>query len=237
VNKVAEAIAPYKKAVELHPDHFGYNFNYGLVLLDAGDLKLAAPAFCKASDAYFQGTDVHKAGCENKDALDGCYNELALKADELCIAGKVSQQSLSAAAGGPENPLDGHTFPERAQRVASHRPLCLPEEDAVTGACILPDTMTVVLTVYKRNNLLNQLQQVAKQTMQPSEIVIYQDENHVDVSSILGNFSSPLPIRHVHSTTNQRYHGRFLLPLMFSTEYTVSGDCVSSANAIPNAVP
>jgi Tfp pilus assembly protein PilF len=72
VDKVAEAVAPYKEAVELQPNNFLFNFNYGLVLLSADDLEAAGEAFCKASSVYSDSEELqHKKNAGDTAAPHG----------------------------------------------------------------------------------------------------------------------------------------------------------------------
>ena len=44
--------------------------------------------------------------------------------------------------------------------------------------------LLVLLTQYKRNNLEKQLIQIKNQTIKPDYIVVFQNENHVDISEL-----------------------------------------------------
>ena len=44
--------------------------------------------------------------------------------------------------------------------------------------------LLVVLTQYKRNHLEKQLIQMDKQTIKPDYLVVFQNENHVDISGL-----------------------------------------------------
>jgi hypothetical protein len=86
VDKVSEAIAPYRTAVKLHPGNFQFNFNYGLVLLDADEIKAAGVAFCKASVV-------------SSDEKHSQYDVQEVQAaSNFCAAGMKSTESLRAAA-------------------------------------------------------------------------------------------------------------------------------------------
>lgn len=63
----------------------------------------------------------------------------------------------------------------------------------------------VLLTQWKRNHLEVQLSQVVNQSMKPDYIVVYQNENHVDVSHIVQKYDAI----HVKSDFNTKYFGRF----------------------------
>ena len=79
--------------------------------------------------------------------------------------------------------------------------------------------ITVVLTVWKRDNFVEQLEAIKNQTADIDRIVVYQNENHIDLSQYQdGSWD------HVQSSTNSKYHGRFTLPLLFESEYTAVFD-------------
>ena len=79
--------------------------------------------------------------------------------------------------------------------------------------------ITVLLTVWKRDNFLQQLNAIKEQTANVERIVVYQNENHVDLKQYQdGSWE------HIQSSTNLKYHGRFTLPLLFTSEYTAIFD-------------
>ena len=87
--------------------------------------------------------------------------------------------------------------------------------------------INVILTVWKRNNLEEQLEAISKQTADISEVYVYQNESHVDISHLKSKYN----FNHVHSKDmNFKFHGRFTLPLLFTSEYTVIFD----DDTIPN---
>ena len=44
--------------------------------------------------------------------------------------------------------------------------------------------LLVILTQYKRNYLRNQLESIKNQTLQPDYLVVFQNENHIDISHL-----------------------------------------------------
>ena len=85
-----------------------------------------------------------------------------------------------------------------------------------------PDTIGVVLQVFKRNTLQVQLEAAAKQTLAPSTVVVLQNGHHVDVSSIIQKFRVQHPhfeVQHIASSKNLRFHGRFYLAYMLRETY------------------
>jgi len=83
------------------------------------------------------------------------------------------------------------------------------------------DNISVILTVWKRNNLEEQLRRIYAQTVDISDIYVYQNECHIDISHLKEKYN----FKHIHSKdVNFKYHGRFTLPLLFETKYTVIFD-------------
>ena len=81
--------------------------------------------------------------------------------------------------------------------------------------------ITVILTVWKRNNLEEQLNAILDQTADINEIYVYQNESHIDISQLKKKYK----FKHIHSKDkNFKFHGRFVLPLLFTTEYTAIFD-------------
>jgi hypothetical protein len=89
------------------------------------------------------------------------------------------------------------------------------------------DSITVVLTVWKRHNLEEQLIAIKDQTANIDCIYVYQNESHVDISHLKEIYD----FKHVQSKDmNFKFHGRFTLPLLFNTKYTAIFD----DDTIPN---
>ena len=81
--------------------------------------------------------------------------------------------------------------------------------------------ISVILTVWKRNNLATQLEYITNQTADISDIYVYQNESHVDITSLKDKYN----FKHIHSKdVNFKFHGRFVLPLLFDTTYTAIFD-------------
>ena len=86
---------------------------------------------------------------------------------------------------------------------------------------------SVIITVWKRNNLEEQLEAIQNQTADIDQIYIYQNESHVDIDHLKEKYD----FNHIHSKdVNFKFHGRFTLPLLFKTEYTAIFD----DDTIPN---
>lgn len=77
----------------------------------------------------------------------------------------------------------------------------------------------VILTQYKRNNLEKQIDAILAQ--EPSNLIsnifVWQNESHVDISDILSKYPQ---VQHIHcKQTNFKYHGRFTVPLLSSNDF------------------
>ena len=88
----------------------------------------------------------------------------------------------------------------------------------------IQDEITVILTVWKRNHLKKQLNYILNQTKKPYQIWIYQNESHMDIN-IPDKIKEKYNISLIQSKDiNFKFHGRFMLPLLCDTEYTVIFD-------------
>lgn len=114
------------------------------------------------------------------------------------------------------------------------RPLCdgtlgrrVPERDY----CLQPGVVTVVLSVYKRDNLRVQLDAVLRQTLRPVAIYVWQNGRHVDVTETVAWYNEQRdrgnatlgdipPLKHIWSEHNFVYLGRFMPLIMMSSEYS-----------------
>ena len=89
------------------------------------------------------------------------------------------------------------------------------------------DKINVILTVWKRHNLEEQLEAIFNQTADIDTVYVYQNESHVDITHLKSKYD----FQHVHMRdTNFKFHGRFTLPLLFETKYTAIFD----DDTIPN---
>jgi hypothetical protein len=91
-----------------------------------------------------------------------------------------------------------------------------------------PDSIDVVLTVYRRPNLRFQLEMVVNQTLLPQNILIYQSEHYFQVQPILQDFHKQfpnfrVPIHLVHAPIDSAgYHGRFYSAYILSKARYIS---------------
>jgi hypothetical protein len=109
-------------------------------------------------------------------------------------------------------------------------PLCSKAE-ATWQECIPddPPTIDVILTLWKRRALHFQLNSLASQSFKPSHTYIVQSNNFLDsefIQKSLRGFSETtnqsIPIDIIHSSADQRYHGRFHLAYALSNATYVS---------------
>lgn len=91
------------------------------------------------------------------------------------------------------------------------------------------DTIDVVLTVFKRSSLTQQLDAAVQQSVLPGHIWIVQNEGHVYVPALVktwrmrqGTNHSTIPVDIISSTANSRFHGRFHLAYAMSSATYIS---------------
>ena len=82
--------------------------------------------------------------------------------------------------------------------------------------------IVIVLTVWKRNNIEQQLIQVKNQSIlknKKTNIIIFQNANYVNINDIINKWNKPnyfndrVDITFIHSPIETGYFGRFLIPL------------------------
>lgn len=82
-------------------------------------------------------------------------------------------------------------------------------------------SLVVVLTVWKRNNLLMQLNLINTQTILKwinVSIIVFQNANHINISNEINEWKikySDIFINIIHTSYETGYYGRFLVPLTF----------------------
>lgn len=80
--------------------------------------------------------------------------------------------------------------------------------------------LLVVLTQYKRNHLEAQLIQIKKQTIKPDYLVVFQNENHVDITQLKEKYD----FIHIKSEYNTKYFGRFSICFNFPVDLCIVMD-------------
>ncbi len=92
----------------------------------------------------------------------------------------------------------------------------------------------VLLTQWKRNNLEYQLQSLYSQTLVPHYIVVFQNENHVNILPLKEKYN----FIHVKSDYNTKYFGRFayFMSLPVDICMVMDDDIVPGINCVKNYV-
>jgi GT2 family glycosyltransferase len=77
--------------------------------------------------------------------------------------------------------------------------------------------VTTIFTVWKRSSLREQLERIVNQTIS-SDLVVWQNESHVDITDLREQYG----FSHIHSVNhNWKFYGRFSVPTLLETKYTV----------------
>lgn len=95
--------------------------------------------------------------------------------------------------------------------------------------------VTVILTVWKRNHLEEQIQAMLRQTVPAANIWVQQYGNHVATADILARYPG---ISYVHSDLNLKYFGRFSLALHATSRYTwvLDDDIIPADNWVEKCI-
>jgi hypothetical protein len=80
--------------------------------------------------------------------------------------------------------------------------------------------LLVVLTQYKRNHLEKQLEHISRQTLKPDYLVVFQNENHIDITYLKNKYN----FIHIKSDYNTKYFGRFASCFTFPVDLCVIMD-------------
>jgi len=102
----------------------------------------------------------------------------------------------------------------------------------------IQNEITVIMTVWKRNNYRLQLEHIKSQSHVPHQIWIYQNESHVNID-ISDEEKEEYNISIIQSKDiNFKFHGRFVLPLLCDTEYCAifDDDTIPSRNWLSHAL-
>lgn len=95
-------------------------------------------------------------------------------------------------------------------------------------------TLLVVLTQYKRSNLERQLQSLQNQTMIPDYLVVFQNENHVNIEHLKDKYK----FIHIKSDYNTKFFGRFAACFTFPVDFCIvmDDDIIPGKNCVKNYV-
>lgn len=92
----------------------------------------------------------------------------------------------------------------------------------------------VVLTQYKRKNLKRQLESIKKQSLTPDYLVVFQNENYVDIEYLKKDYN----FIHVKSDYNTKFFGRFSYCFTFPVDICIvmDDDIIPGNNCIKHYV-
>jgi GT2 family glycosyltransferase len=93
--------------------------------------------------------------------------------------------------------------------------------------------ITIIITVWKRNYLDQQLQSLVEQTLPPACIWIIQNEHHIDIQPVVDKYSAVFPrISVIHAGFNLKFFGRFSLCNLVETDYVliIDDDVIPARN-------
>jgi UDP-N-acetylglucosamine 2-epimerase (non-hydrolysing) len=135
--------------------------------------------------------------------------------------GYAAQQIMKAANGRPDLLVSqgqaNATHPMRPVHKLLPR-MCGGDSVEKWSECSVPDTVTVVLTVFARDTLKRQLAEVGNQTIRPHSVLVVQSRSHVNgnlsVAEHIAEFRAAhpeIPIQWVDLGANGWYHSRFFL--------------------------
>ena len=75
----------------------------------------------------------------------------------------------------------------------------------------------VLLTVYKRNHIEQQLQAIYNQTIKPEYVIVFQNENHISIEHLKNKYN----FIHLKSDYNTKFFGRFTYCINFPVDICI----------------
>lgn len=93
--------------------------------------------------------------------------------------------------------------------------------------------ITIIITVWRRDYLDQQLASLTGQSVRPERIWILQNERHIDIQPVVDKYAAVFPcISVIHSQVNLKFFGRFSLCTHVETEYVlvIDDDVIPSRN-------
>lgn len=92
----------------------------------------------------------------------------------------------------------------------------------------------LILTVWKRPYLEKQLIQIMNQTVKPDFIIVFQNENHINIDDLVKKYK----VIHVKSSYNTKYFGRFSYFFTIPVDICIvmDDDIIPGVNCIKNYV-
>ena len=90
----------------------------------------------------------------------------------------------------------------------------------------------ILLTQYKRNNLDQQLDALKSASVDTSDVIVYQNENHVDLQLLKSKYNFQL----IKSDFNTKYFGRFYHLLNYDVTFclVLDDDIIPEKNFFKN---
>lgn len=79
---------------------------------------------------------------------------------------------------------------------------------------------SVLLTVYKRNNIEQQLESISKQSLKPNYIIVFQNESHISLEYLKNKYN----FIHIKSDFNTKFFGRFTYCINLPVDYCIIMD-------------
>ena len=110
----------------------------------------------------------------------------------------------AAAAPSPTPTPTPTATAGRAERVR----VCSNAAEVTYQTCSVPGKVSVVINIYERNSVDRLLTAASKQTMLPDRVLVVQNENHVDVVSVIKKWTDKnkqFPVHHIHLSINGRW--------------------------------
>jgi hypothetical protein len=94
--------------------------------------------------------------------------------------------------------------------------------------------IALVLTVWKRDYLEDQLKIIFDQTKIPDYIIVFQNENHIDIEPLKKKYN----FIHINSSYNTKFFGRFSILFNFPVDICIvmDDDILPASNCIKNYV-
>ncbi len=96
-----------------------------------------------------------------------------------------------------------------------------------------PNGITIIITVWKRGYLDQQLGALIAQTIQPEQIWIIQNEQHININPVIDKYRQVFKaISVIHSEKNLKYFGRFSICYHVETPYVllIDDDVIPAPN-------
>lgn len=92
----------------------------------------------------------------------------------------------------------------------------------------------VILTQYKRNHIEKQLEILSNQSKKPDYLVVFQNENHVDITKLKEKYN----FIHIKSDYNTKFFGRFASCFTFPVDVCIvmDDDIIPGKNFVENYV-